>query len=69
MINSLQHIVYKKPRHLDLLTGNSQKLQLGRVKKGIMNIFFITRMLENDSPALRLHRGLVGSPFMEFYRT
>lgn len=68
MINSLQHIVYEKLRYLDLLTGNRHKLQLGRFTQGIMNTFFITRMLKNDSPALRLYRGLVGSPFMDVYR-
>lgn len=70
MISSLHHIVYeKKPRHLDLMTGNSYKLQLGRFKQGIVNIFFSTGMLENGSSALRLHRAVAESPLMEVFRT
>lgn len=70
MISSLQHMVCEeKLRYLDLLTGNSHKLQLGRFRQGITNIFFSTGMLQNGSSALRLHRGVVKSPLMEVFRT
>lgn len=69
-ISRLQHIVCEeKLRYLDLLTGNNHKLQLGRFKQGIMNIFSSMGMLENCSPTLRLHRGVVEFPLIGVFRT